>query len=265
MWKTSQASLDALQTPSLYTPPAYINRLHSSLIYEAKNSNTVENLTSLSVTEKLFVRIKFLPITSFIYKNLVISTYHRGVNDYNQVDLANLSPSNSYIFEDNLYQSTDVDTLFLNAEQEDIYLTIAYEIKNITTYKNIALFTVPEELVDIYLQTNSGTIPQLVTVDFLKQTPLNQDHVVTFVYKYKVYDATTHESFSILNNFTSIRILPLLVFTHTFEDYDDLDLVIYKNRSYKRMYSLSSFSNLFDTKTHHGFIINKDYASILLN
>lgn len=265
MWKLSQLSLENLQTPSLYTPPAYINRVSSSFIYQAKQVNTVENVTSLPVTHKLFARVKFLPITSFIYKDLVVSTYHKAVNDYSQIDLTDMSSNNSYIFEDNLYQSTDIDTLFINADEDDIYLTIAYEIKNITTFKNIAIFTVPEELINIYLQTNSSTLPQLVTIDFLKQTPINQDHVVTFVYKYKIYDNDTKQSFSILNNFTNIQLLPLLVFSHDFDNYDDLDLVLYKNRAYKRIYSLSGFSNLFDTKTHHGFIINKDYVSILLN
>lgn len=255
MWKT--------KTLALYTPPSYVNLERSSVVYTADAPNTVENVTSLPYISRYLARIKFTPITNFLYKDLIVNTFHKQVNDYPRVELTDMKNTGGYTFEDNLYVSTDVDTLYVNMNNEDIYLTIAYEVTNITSAKNIAIFTAPTELTKIYIQNDSSSLPQLATLDFLKQVTFTQETVVTFIYKYKIYDATTKVTSSILNNFVQIEFLKLLIFNHSYRNYDELDLVIHRDRSYKRVFNIDGLNTAFDKVVYPRFFVNKKHVFVM--
>lgn len=260
MWKNTNLHI--------YTPPTYINRITSPSIYKAVNSNTVENVTELPFVTKKLLKVKFTAIQPTLYNNLRVNTFitdiHTNTTHYSPITFTEFTPANSYTTEDDLYQSTDISSLYINTFPLDIYIQIAYEVTNISTLKEIAIFTADTNLKEIWLQNNTYSTKQLITTDFLTNLAITSETVLTFVYDYKIFDNTTNTSFNILNNSVVIKDLPLLLFNHTYENYADLDLIIYKDRTYKRLYDLDSIDKLFHTKTYPGFIVNDEYISILL-
>lgn len=266
MWKLS--NLDALNTLTLYTPPAYVNRSKSPspLIY--KEDNTVENISNLIAFNKVLTKVQFKPITDFAYKDLTVNTYITrvsGDDSYSFEDISNFSIQDSYTFEDSLYQSNVLEPLLISALNEDLYIDVTYDVSNITSFKNIAIFTADNNLESIQFQQDSDNPAQYVTLDFIKQSNLTPESLIKFNHRYKIYHTDTNEVSSILNTSVRLTKVPLLVFNHSLENYDELELLIYKDKVYKRLYNLESVYKLLNTRTHYGYIINKDYISLIIS
>lgn len=253
----------------LYTPPTYTYSGSSTVTYKSYLPNTVYPVSEPLLETKYLMRFTFSPTTEFVYKDLGVNTVIEGVGslsnpEYIQDSIVNIVSGDFFSFNYSLYQSSTPDTLYVNTNDVDLFVHIAYEVRNITTLKNISMFLVPSELVDIYVQTNPASPKQKVTSSFLLNNfDLKTESVVTFVYKYKLYDTLTKKSLPILNYSSALDVLSMSIFEHTLIDYDDYELMTRSGYQYRKMHSLDALDEVIDNKTHRGFIVNSEFIALI--
>lgn len=250
MWKLTNTQLS--------TPASFVHKKQSHKTYYADRTNSVENVTHIVPTIKKLSKLSFSPINKFLYKSLDVSITLTGVNDYTPVFLFDATTENSFTSLEDVYQSSLLDSVYINHEPEDLYLYTDYAITNITSQVNLAIFLQNPGLEKITVQRTAFSAKQSVTAEFFRQLSLQLDSTVTFSYKNKVYDASTDALYPILNNQIRIHTRPLYVFEHTFSNYDEIDVVIYKDRAYKK--ALTTEIDL----TQQLFLINGTHVCVLV-
>ena len=252
-------------TGNLYSPPTFIHRDESPTVFKYTLDNTVEDVTNLPILTTYIAKLQFEEINPLIFQDLKVTTKHLGIVSgayfpFPELPVAN--QNNSYTYGTSLYSTKKIEPLLCVTDKSDIFLDIQYIVSNASSYVSLLMFMNQEALTKIEIKSSILNTPQPLSKEVLISYPVNKTDTFIFTYRYKVYDSSLSIPLSVMNNFVNITFQSIRLVTHTFSDYDAIELIVCRDRTYKKLSELTVVLDVIGTG-YQGFIAGTNCIGVL--
>lgn len=262
MWKVNNG-----KNVVLFNPPVYVNKSNTTHTYEYYKENIVLNLSGNVFTDKYFAILNFETLFPSVYQDLDVYLDLLNISTslsvlYLVKDFTKFDSSNCYAELDDSYARNKLPSLYINTDGNDIYAEVAYKVKNIETAANLTMFLAAQPL-SIYAQDTMSSPKQLISVDFLNNLPITSETIVTFIYKFKIYDSEQRQALPLLNTKVIIDIYPAVAVEHQELMYQYTELLIHNSYVYKTVYSVEDVEKFIVNQHYRPCIIHSTHAYLI--
>jgi hypothetical protein len=248
MWKLNS---------DITAPHIFTYRENTPYTFISTSENTTINLSDKAHTLRYLSRVLFLPIDDTLFNNIDVHINITKLNTFPKLDFSQYTLENCYTVEEDLYISSDIYNLIVNTDLNALDITLTYKVSNVTNISQIAAFSTPIELENIYIYTSDNN-KYPVDNNYLTKLNFTRDMIIDYVYKYRIYTPSSNQQYvTVLNNTVHISTSKLLVFPIDSTVSLSTDLAIYMSNYYKRVYTFEQIDTAILYLKKHFFMTDK--------